>query len=420
MSFFRKPAVWIAALAIIAGCVLAACLLTKDKKPDKEEGPKETQAAAIASPAPSEAPTAAPVKKQRLSSLGTERIREWLTMAGVQGLTEDDDNFMLACVLTFEDDLQRSYPGEDDGSRRQTLFESIRKAVKLYYSTEDDLIRITHSRHAGYVPACRELLEKGGSEEALEFFKDFYGERLFPAEVDGRFCAWDTEYVFVKEYPYTEYMKYEGELAEFPEELRALAMERIDSMLEDMYGAPSGARTPYRCFISGGAVLFATDPQRDVCASVIFVKDENGGWREFGNSNEAYHRTPTGFWRSGDTCIITYADREQYTGWGGSHKTNWISAFISCDGGISWERIELTLPARFEDTQMWPAVYSPVLFGDDGVIPVRGTIYANHWCTDYMAWFVSHDGGASWQYGGELILDSYPLDDDAQSSLGDE
>lgn len=96
---------------------------------------------------------------------------------------------------------------------------------------------------------------------------------------------------------------------------------------------------------------------------------------------------------SGIKSGIRFSDAEH--GWiGGSIPMDGFTyLYASADGGVTWQHVELPLPAGFENAQT--TVEAPLFFNSqEGVLPV--TLFSD---TLAMVFYTTEDGGATWTPG---------------------
>ena len=87
---------------------------------------------------------------------------------------------------------------------------------------------------------------------------------------------------------------------------------------------------------------------------------------------------------------MTFLDAD--TGWvtGTRPVAGEVYLFVTRDGGVSWSRQDIPLPAGYATYQYMPQ--APVFFGSDGFLPLM--VYLSD--TTGFTFYTSHDGGTTW------------------------
>jgi len=152
----------------------------------------------------------------------------------------------------------------------------------------------------------------------------------------------------------------------------------------------------------GGAFLQFLDPgtgrllaSRGVSLgsnSVEMYQTSDGGvtWLSVFNDDPARPDASGSLPLSGIKNGMTFLDLN--TGWvtGTRPVDGEVYLFVTHDGGVSWSRQDIPLPAGYGTYQYMPQ--APVFFGSDGFLPL--TVYLS--TTTEFTFYTTHDGGTTW------------------------
>ncbi|NLW74488.1 MAG: hypothetical protein GX057_06325 [Clostridiales bacterium] len=115
----------------------------------------------------------------------------------------------------------------------------------------------------------------------------------------------------------------------------------------------------------------------------IFYRSEDGVWREIGNAMDVCPQVLTGAgFFSETTGFLSF----RYTDEVGVPKI-----YYTTDGGDTWERLTVDMPAEYADLKMTPL--SPAFDGSTAIYPI--TVHDNHGYLPTI-YLISHDEGLTW------------------------
>jgi len=129
-------------------------------------------------------------------------------------------------------------------------------------------------------------------------------------------------------------------------------------------------------------------PRLGIDPTDIFHTSDGGlTWNKIASANDQDNNSlPI----SGDKMGISFRDAQH--GWAtGDVPSNTPWLYMTNDGGQTWQQSDVLVPQTFGSVEQF-ATMPPVLFGNDGVMPVQYSQFGSQ----HVILYVTHDGGQSW------------------------
>ena len=335
---YRRPALWLVILTIAVCLVFAACFMT-DPKQDGKDTPHETSE-------PTQAPTFAPTAKP---------------------------------VATDKPEEETPVPdGYDRTVTMSSYIEGYRDAVFSMYDF-----------------GCT-TYDLGGEDITAYLVYDGTSFTSYAASVNHYRYSGDCVEVDIE---------YRTQIASYPKELYTEVSERYVQRAAEAFNTDVssfiGSNPNYGSFnayITENAFMIAGECLQYRQAKVVYFND-NGVWREFGDSLTEYPYPVTGFCVKDSSTAFICCQNVLEISEDDPRNTDGAQFFASFDGGISWERIEIAMPDPYTvGVYSIPYAFSPVFDGERGLMPVRIVVDERA----HILLFETTDGGHTWSFSKEV------------------